>query len=323
MPLTAPITPLLFDDPVEAYNELAATVPANGKFNQDFDYSIVELPKVNDAKYLEVSFPKSPITDFDGDLDSWQIAQGSLGACGTFSKIACYSSFPQSSPWAVEKGIYPLTPSPIGLYLIRVFDPVSQSVKWVAIDSKVPCEATPTSKSTCIYLTDGKTPLLPALLTKASATMRGGSFNEITNHPSFKIPFTPWFPSKVVTSSNPVELANYAQTGCIWVISMTQQFDDLGNKITPKGVVYGHAFGICDAIQGEGFILFRIENPWSSASSQDYVSKYSDDAPFWNDHPELAQKKADSFAATGNYWVDFATLCKLSGKTSFNVTVPL
>ena len=320
MPLTTPIPPLLFDDPIAAYDQLAATIPAGGKYVQEFDYSIVELPQLTTAKYLEDSFPKSPVTDFDGDLDSWQIAQGLLGACGTFAQIACYASFPQASPFAVENGIYPLTPSPIGLYLIRVCDPANpMSMKWVAIDSRVPCEDKLTSKSPCIYLTDGKTPLLPALLTKAAATMRGGSFNEITNHPSFKIKFT-WFPAKVITSSVASELVKLAASGAIWVTSMTQQYDALGNKITPKGVVYGHAFGIVDAIEGDGYQLFRIENPWGGGS--DFISQYSDDAPFWSEHPELAQKKADSFAATGNYWVDFETLKKLSGKTSFNLTIP-
>jgi Calpain family cysteine protease len=322
MPLTAPILPLLFDgDPAVIYEQIAATLTPGQKWTQDFDYSIIELPQCNDAKYLEDSFPNSPVTDFDGDLDSWEITQGSLGACGTFANIACYASFPQSSPWAVEKGIYPLTPSPIGLYLIRVCDPKSPlTTKWLAIDSKVPCENTPSSKSTCIWLTDGQTPLLPALLTKAAATMKGGSFNEITNHPSFSLKFD-WFPAKSVSALDPSKLIRYAQNGAIWVISMTQQFDDLGNKISPPGIVYQHAFGVVDGIEGNGYQLFRIENPWGGGL--DYVSQYSDDAPFWDSHLELAQKKADSFAATGNFWVDFETLKKLSGRTVFILRVPL
>jgi Calpain family cysteine protease len=318
--LTTPIKPVLYYDPVAAYQEIASTVPEGSCYVQNFDYSIIELPQCNDAKYLEKSFPNSPVIDADGDLGSWDIRQGSLGFCGTAAKIGCYMSFPNDSPWRAEVGIYPTTPSLIGLYLVRVCDPSDPAgTAWVAIDSKMPCKIDPTSYSVCMWLKDGQ-PLLPALLAKAAATMRGGGFNELTNSAQFKITFE-WFPFKKVRSPYYSIISKAIQSGAICVFAMSQQYDDAGAKITPPGVVYGHAFGLVGAIAGSGFELFRIQNPWGGG--KEYVSQYSDDAQFWIEHPELAQQAADSKSSEGNYWVDFKTLKKIAGRTTFELIIPV
>lgn len=319
MVLTTPIAPKLYDDPVIAYNEIAATVPAGERYCQSFDYSIIELPKCTTAKYLEVSFPNSPITDASG-IDSWDITQGALGCCGSAAELACYGSIPSDSDWALEKGIYPLERSPISLYLVRVFDCDTQSVKWVAIDSKAPCENTVSSKSTCIWISDGQ-PLAPALLIKAKCTMKGGSFDTITNSDPFRKPFS-WFPEVTFKCDTFAKFKEALSYGGIAITAMTQQYDADGLKINPPGVVLGHAFGLVDCIEHDGHQLVRIENPWGPSTS-DYLSPYSDDAPFWDAYPELAVKRADARAGGGNYWVDWETLKKLTGKTSFDVSVPM
>jgi hypothetical protein len=305
----------LYDDPVLAYNEIAATIAPGDRYVQDFDYSVIEKPACVSSEYLEVLYPLSPVTD--GDIDSWQIDQGSLGNCGTMANIAGYASISQDSEWALERGIYPLAPSAIGLYLVRVCDPDNATgIKWVAIDSKVP-----TDVNGKFSLVDGGSKVLAIiLLVKAACTMKGGCFDEITNSAQLRNSFS-WWPNILVMASNFADFKHALDAGGNAVFSMSQQLDAAGGEVTPSGVVYGHAFAVVDAIEGEGYQLVRIENPWSGGS--DYASPYADDSPFWDEHPELAQKKADAKAALGNYWIDWQTFCLLSGKTIHDLRVPL
>lgn len=206
----------------------------------------------------------------------------------------------------------------IGLYFVRVTDPdAPMQTVWIAIDSKVPCK--PGGKSSCIFITDGQ-PLAAALLMKAAATVRGGSINEITNSATLKRKFLGWFPQVVKTCSTFAEFKAAIEADGQYVFSMSQQYDATGGKVTPSGVVYAHAFGAVEAIEGPDYQLVRVENPWASGS--DFVSEYSDDAPFWDAHPELAEYKLHSIASKGNYWVSWETFKKLTGKSTFDVKVP-
>jgi hypothetical protein len=317
--LTTAIPLVTTNDPAAKYAEIAATLAPGAKYVQEFDYTTVENPKSIYPRYLEDIYPTATITDADGDLDSWTIAQSALGACGTFANIAGYASIPKSSPWAIENGIYPLTPSPIGLYFVRICDPLDyEQVTWVAIDSQMPCNS-PTGSSAFISI-GAQNALLPCLLTKAAATVRGGCFDEITNHPKLKLKFT-WFPSETVAVTTFEAFKAALERGGIYVTSMAQQYDAAGNKITPVGVVYGHAWAVVAAIDGPDYQLVRLENPW--AGGADLVTDYAEDSPFWAVHPELAEYQAQAKASKGNYWVDWATLGKLTGKNVFNVVCPI
>lgn len=316
--LTQPIALVKTQDPVATYAEIAAALAPGQRYVQEFDYQITEMPTSTEQRYLEEMYPSSTISGRDNDYDSWEVAQGGLGACGTFANIACYASIPQSSPRALEKGICPMTPSPIGLYFVKVADPdVPTQTVWIAIDSKVPCK--PGGKSSCIFVSDGQ-PLAAALLMKAAATVRGGSINEITNSATLKRGFLGWFPQVPKTCTTFDEFKDAIDADGIYVFSMTQQYDASGAKITPSGVVLGHAFGAVECVEGPDYQLIRVENPWQSGS--DFVSEYSDDSAWWDGHPELTELKSHSIASKGNYWVSWDAFKKLTGKSSFNVKVP-
>jgi hypothetical protein len=318
--LTTAIPLITTNDPAAKYAEIAATLAPGAKYVQEFDYTTVENPKSIYPRYLEDIYPTATITDADGDLDGWTIAQSALGACGTFANIAGYASIPKSSPWAIENGIYPLTPSPIGLYFVRICDPLDyEQVTWVAIDSQMPCNS-PTGSSAFISI-GAQNALLPCLLTKAAATVRGGCFDEITNHPKLKLKFT-WFPSETVAVTTFEAFKAALERGGIYVTSMAQQYDAAGNKITPVGVVYGHAWAVVAAIDGPDYQLVRLENPWG-VTAKDFVSDYSEDSPFWTARPELAEYQAQAKASGGSFWIDWATLGRLTGKNVFNVVCPI
>ncbi|MGL5061407.1 MAG: C2 family cysteine protease [Microcoleus sp.] len=315
---------VLTDDPVAKYAEIAASLAPGARYEQQFDYTTVENPSSKFKRYLEDIYPAATITDIDNDLDSWAISQGSLGACGTFANIACYASIPDDHQYAIENGIYPLQPSSIGLYFVRICDPENPlGTKWMAIDSQVPTDSE-MGGSAFVYL-GAQTALLPALLTKAAATARGGCFDEITNHPALKQSFS-WFPNASYTVSTFADFKEALEHGALCVVSMTQQYDSGGFAVKPSGVVYGHAFSIVDAVEAtnpDGSIaqIVRIENPWGGGS--DYVSEYSEDAPFWTMHPELSGKLADASATGGNYWVSWNQAKALTGKSRFELTLPL
>jgi Calpain family cysteine protease len=309
-------------DPIAKYEEIAASLPAGSKYVQSFDYITIENPGYSTPKYLESLYPTATIFGTDGDVGSHEISQGLLGACGTFALIASYASVKPGCKYRLEDAIYPLTPSPIGLYFVRVQDPANANgCAWVAIDSQMPCS--PTGGSAFAYLPTSKA-LAPMLMLKAAATMRGGCFDEITNHPQLGLTFK-WFPWKTATVSAFATFAAELEKGALYITSMTQQFDASGAAIKPAGVVYAHAFAVVDTLSvanpgGSKIELVRIENPWAGGS--DYVSDYSEGAQFWIDHPDLGDKLADSCQSLGNYWVDWATFLKLSGKTKFAVLSP-
>ncbi|MGL4621145.1 MAG: C2 family cysteine protease, partial [Chroococcidiopsis sp.] len=121
------------------------------------------------------------------------------------------------------------------------------------------------------------------------------------------------------------ELKTAISSGGLYVFSLTQQYDDLGQKITPSGVTYGHAYSIADCISvmhnGQEMQLIRIQNPWGGGS--EWVSTVSEGSQFWVDHPELAQKEADAKSSGGNYWIEREQFETLTGRTTFDVTMPL
>lgn len=315
--LTTAIPLVLTNDPAAKYEEITSVLAPGEKYVQQFDYTTIECPTATETRYLEDIYPDIPVLGIDGDVGSWEVAQGGLGACGTFAKIAAYAS--NSSQYRLEEGIYPQTRSPHGLYFIRIQDPRDPlKMTWMAIDSKVPCK--PGGKSAFIWPGES---LAPALFMKSMASGRGGCFDEITNHAQLKITMN-WFPGELKAIGDFEAFASAIALGGICVFSMVQQFDQAGAKITPHGVVLGHAFAAVDSLQvfdlSKAHQLVRIENPWGNGL--DYVSDYSEDAPFWAQHPDIANKLADARCAGGDYWVDWPTLKKLAGRSIFNVWVP-
>jgi hypothetical protein len=107
----------------------------------------------------------------------------------------------------------------------------------------------------------------------------------------------------------------------MYTFSMRQQYDSAGVAVKPAGVVYAHAFGVVDAIDGADYQLVRIENPWGGGS--DFLSEYSDGSEFWATHPELKRKADDSLASGGNFWIDWATFQKLCRHDAYDVAVPV
>lgn len=323
MTLTQPIAPVLVSDPVAAYQEFVGKLQPGEKYKQEFDYSCIEVSAANIPKRLEESFPNSTVLGIDGDVTSNEPGQGSLGCCGSVATIAALASVPSSFAHSLENCIYPKEVSSHGLYFIRVADPDNfLGTKWVAIDSNV--STVEGGKSEFMRLKDGEA-LAPALFLKAAATMRGGTYDGISNSDPFKKSFS-WYPSTTVKTSTFAEFADAILNGGVYVFSMTQQYDTAGVAINPLGVVYGHAFSAPEtltAINGDGTIanLVRVSNPWGGGS--DYQSEYSEGAPFWADHPELADKLAVVSRAGGEYWVSWNQFKTLVGKTVFEVTVPL
>jgi Calpain family cysteine protease len=320
--LTAPIKPFLTLDPIAEYEKIEASLATGEKYIQVFDYTTIENPGYSTPKYLEDLYPTATILGADGDIGTHEIAQGIIGACGTFARIASYAAVKLGCKYRLEEAIYPATLSPIGLYFVRVQNPLdANGVAWVAIDSRMPCSQL--GGSPFAYLPSSKA-LAPMLFFKAAATMRGGCFDEVTNSAKFGLPFK-WFPWKDVTVSAFATFAAELEKGALFVTSMVQQYDDAGVAVKVPGVVLAHAFAIVDTLavyypDGSRVELVRIENPWAGGS--DYVSDYSESAQFWKDHPEFADKLADASQSLGNYWVDWATFLKLTGKAKFVVQSP-
>lgn len=317
------IAPKLYDDPVVGYNEIAATVAANERAVIDFDYVTTENPNTTSYEYLELMYPAATILGADGDVSSPEIDQSALGACGHFSQISCYASSTQE--YRLETGIYPTEISPISLYLLRIQDPNNPlGTKWVAIDSRMPSK---NGKSDFIGVSDSGA-LAPLLAIKAESQAKGGSFNEVTNHEVFKRNFN-WFPSVTKTVKSFEEMAIAIGRGAVCLFSMTQQKDPVtGANITPSGVVYGHGFGLvgtltANDLDGVPVKLVRLSNPWPGGGDFTTNNPYTDTSPFWDQSPELSAKRVETRGYSGEYWVDWSTFLQLTGKTEFEVKVPL
>lgn len=316
------IAPKLYDSPEQGYQEIAATLAPGQRAIIEFDYATTENPDATAYEYLEVMYPNATVLGADGDISSPEIYQGALGACGHFSQIACYAS--STNEYRLETGIYPTEVSPISLYLLRIQDPNNPlGVKWVATDSRMPCK--PGGKSNFIGL-PASGALAPMLAIKAESQAKGGSFNEVTNHEVFKRNFN-WFPSVTKTVKSFEEMAIAIERGAVCLFSMTQQKDPVtGADITPSGVVYDHGYGLvgtltANDLEGMPVKLVRLSNPWPGGS--DFESSYSDNAPFWDQSPELSAKRDETRAFGGEYWVSWNCFCQLTGKTEFEVKVPL
>jgi Calpain family cysteine protease len=315
-----PIAPILVSDPIAAYAEIAATLQPGQRYVMEFDYNTVENPDATAQEYAEVLYPQATVLGADSDIGSWEIHQASLGACGHFSQIAAYAS--SKTEYRLETGIYPTEISPISLYFLRIQDPSNPlSIKWIAIDSKMPIK--PGGKTSNFIGLASSGAIAPMLALKAEAAAKGGSFNEITNHPSFNIGFN-WFPSTTIATTSFEEFADAIARGGLYVYSLVQQYDGV-NPITPLGVVYAHGYSAPDTLKvtntdGTETKLVFMSNPWGGGS--DFISPYGDTSTFWDEHPELADKVAASRQAGGEFWVSWDMFCQLVGKTTHDVRVP-
>lgn len=324
MPLASPIIPLFFDDPAIAYSELAAILQPGKKYVQPFDHFSLENPLATEQRRLGEMYPNATVLGTDMDVNADSTAQTSLGACGTYANINAFAAVPVGCKYRLEEAIYPLEPSPIGAYFVRVQSPDNPlETKWVLIDDQVP--TMPGKNSSNFFSV--RDCLAPGLFLKAAATMRGGAWNEITNSGSFGIRFN-WFPSTLVDCKTADELHKAISVGSLCVFSMTQQFNQMGEPISVPGVVLGHAFSVTHSISTTGvdglpLYIYRISNPWGGGSEyiQSICAEGNDD--FWNLHSELATQRAESQAIAGTYFVTWDELCRLTGRTSFDVTHPL
>lgn len=323
MVLLNPIAPMLFADPVIAYQELTADLAPEEKYKQNFCYDTVEIPLANVPKRLEEMYPKSTVLGIDGDIVSSEPCQGALGCCGTVAAICALASIPASFPHALENSIYPTDVSPHGLYFVKVANPdVPFGFAWVAIDSNVSCK--PTGKSEFMWFWNGDA-LAPALFLKAAATMRGGTYDAISNSDIFRKSFK-WFPSTTIKTTTFSEFSAVIGQGGMYIFSMTQQYDASGIAINPLGVVYAHAFSAPQCLSttsSDGTVtnLVRISNPWGGGS--DYAGEVAEGSPFWANHPELAGELAVVSQAGGEYWVTWNEFKALTGRTVFEVICPL
>jgi hypothetical protein len=301
MTLTTPIAAQLYSDPIAAYSQITAGLAPNERWAQPFDYSIKEIPTLTKTKPLEEIFPDSPILSTDKDLDSWEISQGGFAICGSFGNLCAFASVPRHLPIALENAIYPQEKSPFGLYMVRVVNPSNLSAfTWVAIDSLMP--VTETGKLPFSWIVKGQA-VVQTLLLKAMATMRGGSFDELSNSRQFGIKFTGWFPHTLEETSSFATFKAAFDKGCLANFTFAQQYDTAGAKITPAGIFYGHDYAIADYFEtADGHQAVRIENPHGT-TAKDWVGIYDDGAPFWTEHPELASKLADAKQGGGNWWM--------------------
>lgn len=313
MTLTQPISPLLFDDPAIAYASLTAGLQQGEKWVQAFDYSIKEQPTVVGSRPLEEIFPNSPVLSADRDLDSWEPSQGGFAICGSVASVCCFASVPTNLPIALENAIYPQERSPHGIYLVRMADPAKvQAFKWVAIDSVMPTKSNGNLQFS--WTVDGE-PLAKTLLLKAMATVRGGSFDEISNSAQFNIGFPGWFPYVEKNTNSFTEFKQAMQQGCLASFTFAQQYDALGQKVTPSGVIYGHAYGAVNFIETPGYQLVRVENP-HGMTARDLATEYGDDSSFWAEHPEFAREKFEASQGGGNWWMNWSQLVSMcSGGT--------
>ena len=296
--LTAPIEPFYTDDPAATYSQMVAGLSNGQTYVQPFDYSIKEMPTATTAIALEEKYPNSPLLSADGDLDSWEIEQGGLAICGSIAHLAGYAAIPSDNPYALEKGVYPLERNPYHLYFVRVRDPRNLAkTTWVAIDSLFPCSA---SYKLLFCRPIDEAGFVAQLLLKAMATVRGGSFDELTNSAQFKRPFLGFFPHKeVITSSFGIVKAAIAQ-GSVNTIT----FKD--NPFPAPGIVLAHAFAVVDAIEEDGHQLVRVQNPWGAG--KDFVSAtYSETSTWWANYPHLEPKRLAA-ATGGNFWVGWDEL---------------
>lgn len=326
MSLTEPIKPVLVQDPVSAYKELSDSLGEDSKWVQPFDHFTTENPLAIKQRRLGEMYPNATILGTDLDINADSVAQASLGACGSFAQLNAYAAVPVGCKYRLEEAIYPLEPSPIGAYYIRVQDPEDPlGMKWVLIDDQVP--TMPGKNSSNFFSV--RDCLAPGLFLKAAATVRGGGWDCITNADPFGIRFN-WFPSTLIECKTDVELHTALQNGALCVFAMTQQFDQMGVPISPQGIVLGHAFSLTSSINTTGtdglpLYIYRISNPWNSG--KEYISSICSEGvendAFWNLHPELAEQRAEAQAIAGTFFVTWDELCRLTGRTSFEVTHPL
>lgn len=309
MVLTTAIPLQLVDDPVAEYARRTAEL-GEGRAQIPFDFSIKELPLLTRVEYLEDVLPESPLLSDDLDLDSWEWGQGSLAACGHFAAVCAYASVDRSLPIALENGIYPKERNAYGLYFVRVALPDQSATKWMAMDSRY--TVSEAGKLAFCQPFKPNSPFAPQLLLKAMAMTKGGGWDEITNSRVFTPNFPGWFRHKVESTANFETLVDRFKRGCLVTFTYAQQYDAAGNKTTPAGVVYGHAFSICDFISetdpdGTWHKVVRVQNPWNSGREPDW-SNYSESSPFWATHPHLQPMLEKAKISGGNYWVGWDEL---------------
>jgi Calpain family cysteine protease len=291
--------PTFYSDPISAYEQLSATVPAGEKYTQSgFDYQGKTI------KRLEAIYPTAPVFDADG-ADPWEIAQGGISDCMMLSDLSGLAKC--TGPYTVKDCIYPTTVSPIGLYLASIADGLDR--KWFAFDSNVPVGSS--GKPTNAKGLDGAT-LWPALMEKASATLKGDSYASldctVIQSPNFY-----WVPSINIPVTTFEEMLRSIKNGGYGRVGFDEQRDASGAVVTIPGLILDHAFGLIDALQVGNHQLIRVSNPWGGGA--DYNSPlYGDDSQFWIDHPELADKKATALKH-GEFWMGWDELMSLGHLT--------
>jgi hypothetical protein len=296
-----------YADPIEAYNQIAATISEGQKYTQDgFDYQGKTI------KRLEEIYPTSPVFDQDG-ADSWEVSQGSISNCMLLSDLTGLAR--SKGPYTVKDCLYPNTASPIGLYLASIADGLER--KWFAFDSNVPVGSS--GKPSNARGIDGAT-IWPALMEKAAAVLKGNSYAaldaSVIQSPNFY-----WIPSISVPATTFEEVLKSVETGGYGRAGFNQQKDASGAVIKIPGLVMSHAFGLVDALQVGEHRLVRISNPWGGGV--DFVSPlYADDAQFWIDRPELASQRSAT-SSSGEFWMGWDELMQLGNVIGNKMRQPL
>lgn len=309
---------LIIENPELYLAEIEESIPEGEKFTQDgFDFQGLE------TAYLEDIYPGEPITD--GDANSWEAAQGSSlrsadgsyfgGNCGTIANIVALAACKDPDN-TVESVIYPNTPSRTGCYCIRFADGLKY--QWIAIDSRVPINRW--NKPMYCRPTQPEHGFWGSLLEKACATIRGDSYQEITNHAQQGIAFPGWFPSIRTSATNFEQAKRIIDAGGYAIFAFPKQLDDeTGEVIRVPGIVLGHAFACVDAAQvvdddGEKHDLIRIENPWRGGA--DYQGPYNDKSEFWNNASNFNHLVDASSQSGGNWWMSWQELLDVKRESS-------
>lgn len=307
--------PTFYSDPVIAYNELSAAIPAGQKYvQQGFDYDGYSTRRIEDI------YPGYPLSD--GDADVMGLIQGEIGNCGVLSEIMAYALSCRND-YTIEQGVYPYGVSPNGLYMVAVAKDYQR--RWIAVDTLVPVNGNgnpiasrPASKERGFF---------GVLFEKAFVTLMTGKYKTSNWIGSFD----GWYPRVRYTVSNfddilrVFELGGHGNGG-IWAIK-----DSLGmEKPLPIGLVGSHDYGVMDAFRlidadNNKHELVLMCNPWGTVAA-DYKSSYADDSPFWDAHPEALSYLQKSRPDGGCFWMPWADLknnqiCSFSDR--WYVPIPL
>lgn len=295
--------PLLFDNLESVTTEV----------KPEFDYGDL------DTDTLRNIYPDAPL--FGESTEGFHVQQGAIGNCGT---IASSAAFAESGD-LMEKSIESLGE---GYYAVRFAQGIK--VKWVLIDDSVPVN----QRGFPAYCkpVNPEAGIWPSLLEKARATVLGGSYAQITNHPveEYKADaaeWSGWFPNVQEAISDFDRVLEVMRDGGYAVFSFPSQLDEDEEPIKIPGIVTGHAFAAYDAERlemkdGTTHDLIQIENPlgWSA---KDYHGEFSEDSEIWR-QVENSDRFLSQSESGGSFWVTWSELLDLKRAESirFNVLLP-